>query len=458
MCGIVFMAGKISPDMRKSFNDLLDVCQVRGRDSTGVIKVNKDGSDATFIKQVGPPSYLTESRQFERFMADGGEPSVLVGHCRHKTSGEVSRDNAHPFEHGDIIGVHNGTLLKPHEMPLTRKYGRVDSEMMFEYLSLAGPEEVFGEIDGAWTAIWWNKAERRINFIRNNQRPFSFIIVNKGEAIIGASEAWMLNAALRARGVEPFKMEGQEDGVFPLPTNTLWSLTVNAQAKGDEKVLHFHPSKQITPASEKKPKIAVSTAVHTRTNGVWYTTSPKRGGEVANPFKETEETFPKDDLDEMVSGEKKKNTELSNVTCLHTSATSLTKQAQTNSSQKSTKPILSLPEKSSLNDLTKSNAASSGNYRKSTSGFKRSEETVFQRKFGVSYRRVAGVDYISCNKTGVEYSQQELLVNTKGECSFCHTSYPDPFLNVGAILTKETFLCFHCVTSGEDETNHELIC
>ena len=277
MCGIVFMAGKISPDMRKSFNDLLDVCQVRGRDSTGVIKVNKDGSDATFIKQVGPPSYLTESRQFERFMADGGEPSVLVGHCRHKTSGEVSRDNAHPFEHGDIIGVHNGTLLKPHEMPLTRKYGRVDSEMMFEYLSLAGPEEVFGEIDGAWTAIWWNKAERRINFIRNNQRPFSFIIVNKGEAIIGASEAWMLNAALRARGVEPFKMEGQEDGVFPLPTNTLWSLTVNAQAKGDEKVLHFHPSKQITPASEKKPKIAVSTAVHTRTNGVWYTTSPKRG-------------------------------------------------------------------------------------------------------------------------------------------------------------------------------------
>lgn len=48
MCGIVGIAGKITHQAKNVvFKDFLDVCQVRGRDSTGVIKVRDDRTSRT---------------------------------------------------------------------------------------------------------------------------------------------------------------------------------------------------------------------------------------------------------------------------------------------------------------------------------------------------------------------------------------------------------------------------
>jgi glutamate synthase domain-containing protein 1 len=112
------MAGDLSIKDREMFEDMLDVCQLRGRDSTGAIRVNRLGTDYTYAKRVGPPSYLKDSREYENNIRTAGT-SVLIGHCRHKTVGNVDVASAHPFdiaEHG-IIGVHNGTLKNYYQYP-----------------------------------------------------------------------------------------------------------------------------------------------------------------------------------------------------------------------------------------------------------------------------------------------------------------------------------------------------
>ena len=149
MCGIVGMAGDISLKDLEIFEDLLDVCQLRGRDSTGVVRVNRQGTDYTWAKQVGPPTYLLDSRDYHRKISQAGM-SVLIGHCRHKTIGNLDRASAHPFdieEHG-IVGVHNGTLKNYYSFP-QHKTGNVDSLTLYERIAQEGPEVTFSEAEGA---------------------------------------------------------------------------------------------------------------------------------------------------------------------------------------------------------------------------------------------------------------------------------------------------------------------
>jgi len=133
MCGIVGIAGKITHQAKNVvFKDFLDVCQVRGRDSTGVIKVRDDKDQSyTWVKSVGTPSSLFDFRKYETEI-ERGDAVALVGHCRHKTSGEVSVKNAHPFDFPDegIIGVHNGTLRNQHTLD-GHHYSKVDSEILY---------------------------------------------------------------------------------------------------------------------------------------------------------------------------------------------------------------------------------------------------------------------------------------------------------------------------------------
>ena len=57
------------------------------------------------------------------FFKEMAQPRAIIGHNRSATIGNITKDNAHPFRKGDLVGVHNGTIHS-----LKQSNGSTDSE------------------------------------------------------------------------------------------------------------------------------------------------------------------------------------------------------------------------------------------------------------------------------------------------------------------------------------------
>lgn len=490
MCGLVGMAGDIDFQKRQVFRDLLDVCQVRGRDSTGVIRVDKD-LNYGFAKEIGPPSYLAETKRFDRLMT--GDCTVLIGHTRSKTSGEVSRENAHPFDYPEegIIGVHNGTLRNyTHLEGHTHK--KVDSDVLYGHLAKNGPQETFGNLFGAWACVWWDNNEKTLNFIRNDERPLYFTWSKDMKAMFWASEIWMFSAI--SRRIELWAGEEGESPFYPLPVNKLWRFTPIVTNVKDEPRLKMKTPIEIEP---KKTSVQTWTgpnqrtgsgaggaktgAWHQNSSGDWTREGSSGGGEVANPFHLARETIlahllelqgelddplPWEDdiildrarvchelnssnegrpLNKPATPPEETNTPISNVAFLTHSASRKASLKASTATSDSPRKILSLPGTNSRPSRQTPNAASSNSSGES------SPRLAVQRQLrGVSFRTVAGIDYITNNVTGSEYPVVEFTHATGGCCTFC--KHPvESLREVGTILSKQAFICKSCLVRPKDE-------
>lgn len=492
MCGLVGAAGDLPYNFRTTiFKDFLDVCQVRGRDSTGVIKVSKGDQNYDWCKAIGSPAYLYDGKQYEKHI-ESGDASVLIGHCRHKTIGDISIKNAHPFDFPDqgICGVHNGTLNNYYRLP-THKHNMVDSEILYAFLAESGPEEVFSTIEGAWACVWWNDKEKTLNFIRNDKRPLYFTWSEDARQMFWASEPWMFNVVERRLKL----WDGGKDKkkIIELPVDTLWSFRIDASAKGDAKVLNMRPVKKIASVPEKK-------GVYTRTGGQTSTiigtyrsrddwehdpitgvSVRKTGGEVKNPFLEKmvekypgwhllsiperskliqkEQEFLRQQRDSSKESQSSLNdqisdlfgltkdestaSDISNVAFLNTSVLPQDSTKPGTSTTKQQKPVLSLPGKNSSASLSKNNVVPLEGLKNCCDSSEKTRTTL-QLKSGVSHRIVAGIEYISDKKTNKEYSNSEFIYNTNGVCCFCKEQIED-IKDVGEILDDHNFICENCL-------------
>lgn len=121
MCGIAGWNLTKKPDV--SFYAILAHAMLdRGRDSFGYY------NGAKITRGTGPIIRGIPAREL----------SSLVGflHTRHATTGDITKQNSHPFEIGGLIGAHNGIVYN-HET-LNKTYGRkcaVDSMHIFEHIS-----------------------------------------------------------------------------------------------------------------------------------------------------------------------------------------------------------------------------------------------------------------------------------------------------------------------------------
>src|SRR3546814_19849994 len=80
----------------------------RSQDSTGICSVTKNDNDWLTLKNVGNSYDMFSTKDFGDLMKR--THLMLFGHNRAATKGAVNQENAHPFNHGDIVGCHNGTL------------------------------------------------------------------------------------------------------------------------------------------------------------------------------------------------------------------------------------------------------------------------------------------------------------------------------------------------------------
>lgn len=222
MCGLVGVMGKIDHKAERVFKELLVIDSIRGPHSTGVMFL-PTFSDPTILKKAVDPWEFFQYRAFN----DGLNKvnSLLVGHNRWATTGDINNINAHPFECDNIIGVHNGTLVNQKLLD-DHKCFEVDSENIFHHMSINGVEHTIQNLHGAFALAWYNKDDRTLNFIRNEERPLTLALTKDNKTIYWASERWMLEASLGRAGIEIDVMDSLEVGQhlsFDIPREALHS-------------------------------------------------------------------------------------------------------------------------------------------------------------------------------------------------------------------------------------------
>ena len=198
MCGLVGVAGKSNGEIDNMFRILLTLDVVRGEHSTGVLLVDSNG-DSAIHKVVGHPYNLFDSRAYHQDLAYC--TNVVMGHNRWASKGAINRMNAHPFEHGHLIGAHNGTLTTQYLLDDNKEYD-VDSDNLFHHMELNGVNDTCKLLGGAFALTWYDSKEETINFVRNEKRPFFYAYSKDKKNIMWASEKWMLTVASEKSGVK----------------------------------------------------------------------------------------------------------------------------------------------------------------------------------------------------------------------------------------------------------------
>lgn len=457
MCGIVGIAGNINAKEKAIFKNLLTICQLRGRHSTGAITVSlSDKFD--YVKRVGTPEFLLETKEYDRRI-DSPASKALIGHCRAATSGVVNMPNAHPFEHGHICGVHNGTLTGVYGMEGRKDYD-VDSDWLYWYISQFGIRETIPNIDdsGAWALVWFDENEKTLNFLKNKERPLFFTYSKDMNVMIWASEPWML--MMVERHIELW--DGGELGqrIFAMPNDQLWSFTINGSGKNGPdtftlKEVHNLKGKEVRSYSGN------AHGYHGYSNVGFRPGVNARGGEEKLPF------LLDDPVDDVGKDEKvvhllpnravtptpDGSTSTSTTTVKSEKSSANTSGQSTGSTSSSSTVVQSPSHPRPI--LSLSPSANKENSSSVSSDTTKSCVSRYKPRGHVSFRQVAGVWYITNNKTGREYSEHRFENLTDATCTFCRNPIGDIkevhelFVEDGKTAFQDDnmrFICKSCVT------------
>lgn len=191
MCGIIGAVGNLSLEGRKMVKMMLLLDQVRGFNSTGVACIDNDDV-FTLKKAVHSTDFL--DMKLANGMLDDQFNKAIIGHNRAATIGAVTNENAHPFTHGNITGVHNGTLRGQYLLPDYKDFD-VDSDNIFHAINLDGAENTIKKLHGAFTLVWWDALKDTVNLVRNSERPMCYAYSKDGRTLFYASESWMLTVS-----------------------------------------------------------------------------------------------------------------------------------------------------------------------------------------------------------------------------------------------------------------------
>lgn len=222
MCGHVgVFANKLSYKLSLFFEDLLNLDIPRGRDSTGVAFIKTDGK--TYVsKDAVLPYELVRDKVYDTHI-HATDNVCLLGHNRAATLGKVNAENAHPFDVGNIILAHNGTLTGQWRLPDFEKYDS-DSHNIAHSINKIGIDETWKLIEGAAVLVFYDKKAKTINIIGNGERSFFYVMLKGGHGIAWCSDDDYLKLAMRWRGVEAAGKEGHQ--FHKLDNHTLYTAKV----------------------------------------------------------------------------------------------------------------------------------------------------------------------------------------------------------------------------------------
>ena len=233
MCGLVGVAGDLEFKDESLLKRLLVFDYFRGTDSTGVAWLRNSG-EADILKLASHPVDLFGMKRFDVGI-NGAQSQVFLGHNRAATIGKENGLNAHPFQFGDIVGAHNGTLHQSDWNELDKETNSttdVDSAAIFNAINEIGVKDTIEMIQegntaqkGAWALTWFDTHEKKLFFLKNQHRPLWYAYNKELTKIIWASESWMIQAAVDSSKA-PWELWADEDeySIFPVENDTLYSI------------------------------------------------------------------------------------------------------------------------------------------------------------------------------------------------------------------------------------------
>lgn len=116
-------------------------------------------------------------------------------HTRHPTTGNLVKENSHPFRCGDVLGMHNG-VVRNHDV-LQKKYNRkceVDSEHIFHHVN-EGLD--LGEISAYGAIVYWKDGILHLGRFNGGE----LTLVKTETAWVFASTKVSIEVALRSAGL-----------------------------------------------------------------------------------------------------------------------------------------------------------------------------------------------------------------------------------------------------------------
>lgn len=231
MCGLFGgLSTTLNADEVSNIRDLGILAQFRGFHSTGMAFVcdgKKNRMMFSSLKQVGDSTGFMFHPDTLKLIGTMKNPRAFIGHCRHATIGTVTKENAHPFTKGKIIGVHNGTVdkLKP-----AKGVDTTDSEALISLIAEKGIEEAIEQAkDGAYALVYFDTEARTLNMIRNYKRPLWLIKSKSGSTIYWSSEKIMLEFMARRDTLK-------YDDPYEIPVHTLHTWKVGEVKETTRKI------------------------------------------------------------------------------------------------------------------------------------------------------------------------------------------------------------------------------
>jgi len=214
ICGIVGAASRnlVGTEV-KTFEDLMIVSNLRGKQGAGVIVVSEKKVHG--VKSVGNGIDVIERESYRKLAYK--DCSILVGHTRWPTKGGVDINAVHPHMFSGLAGVHNGTLRKVRNQ--TVPDSESDSGAIYKHINEVGVVEALKEAEGAYALVFIDYKTSTLNFIRNFARPLFFAKVNwhsPGRTLYWASEKAFLQLILGRNNIK--------HDIEELPVNELWQL------------------------------------------------------------------------------------------------------------------------------------------------------------------------------------------------------------------------------------------
>ena len=236
MCGIVALLSRTPNNFFSTdvdlFQELLIVDSLRGADGTGITGVYDSGN--AFIYKVGShpyalithPDWLSiRNRMYRNCVA-------IIGHNRKATVGKISNETSHPFREKHIILSHNGHITNFREFENTE----VDSHALAHLFATTPVEEAIPKIQGAFAMIWYDMKEKKVHFVRNEDRPL---------CIIQTKDFWVVSSEMGnvqwvcARSVNQII---QEKTIIPPHDLYTWDMkTRNIEIKKVQKYVYKSP-------------------------------------------------------------------------------------------------------------------------------------------------------------------------------------------------------------------------
>lgn len=227
MCGHVgILSRQIKKDHLAFFEQALYADALRGEHGTGVALFDKDFNWNLLKKAINARDFL-DLRSYSTLMTQKGYASkFIMGHNRFATRGGINNQASHPFNHGDIIMAHNGSLRGQWRLPDEKEFP-VDSENIAHSLNKLGTDVTIPLLDGAYSLVWANVKEKQVNFIRNSERPMWFGLSKDKKTLLYASEGSMIRWIANRNNIELESITSTE-------VDTLYSFDMSDEHKEED--------------------------------------------------------------------------------------------------------------------------------------------------------------------------------------------------------------------------------